>query len=219
MSAAVNGGTHMAFEDIGVLRSIVGIRIIEPTDNVMMRALIPQIAGEYGVDYIRMPRRSVVKIYDAGESFTPGEAKRLREGSDVTIIASGVLVSEALIAAELLANEGIEASVLWLTRCTAQMLENVAPVVLYRDGKVTEFWDVPSDWLDAFIHSTIDFIESVRDHREPVLSGERGREVLAFALAALASSEQKKEIYLTELTDRKKQKRRGVLSIFGKKKG
>jgi predicted dehydrogenase len=109
--------------------------------------------------------------------------------------------------------------VLWLTRCTAEMLENVAPVVLYRDGKVTEFWDVPSDWQDAFIHSTIDFIESVRDHREPVLSGERGKEVLAFALAALASSEQQKERYLTQLTDRKKQKRRGVLSIFGKKKG
>jgi len=50
-----------------------------------------------------------------------------------------------------------------------------------------------------------------------VLTGERGREVLAFALAAMASSEQKKEIYLAGLEDRKKQKRRGVLSIFGKK--
>ncbi len=107
--------------------------------------------------------------------------------------------------------------VLWLTRCTAEMLDTVAPVVLYRDGKLTEYWDVPSDWQDAFIHSTQDFIESIRDGREPVLSGERGREVLAFALAAMASSEQKKEIYLTELGDRKKQKRRGVLSIFGKK--
>jgi transketolase len=53
-----------------------------------------------------------VKIYDAGESFTPGKAKLLREGRNVTIIASGVLVSEALLAAELLANEGIEATVL-----------------------------------------------------------------------------------------------------------
>lgn len=91
--------------------------------------------------------------------------------------------------------------VLWLTRCTAEMLEDVAPVVLYRDGKITQYWDVPHDWQDAFIHSTQDFIESIRDGREPLLSGERGREVLAFALAAISSSEQKKEIYINELED------------------
>jgi len=112
VSAAINGGTHMAFEDFGVLRSFVGLRLFEPTDNTMMRSLIPQIASEYGVDYIRMPRRGVVKIYEAGETFTPGRAKLLREGRDVTIVASGILVSEALIAANLLANEGIEATVL-----------------------------------------------------------------------------------------------------------
>lgn len=112
VSAAVNGGTHMAFEDLGVLRSIVGLRLFEPTDNVMVKALIPQLANQYGVDYIRMPRRGVFKIYDEGESFTPGEAKVLREGNDVAIIASGVLVSEALLAAEALAAEGIEARVL-----------------------------------------------------------------------------------------------------------
>lgn len=89
--------------------------------------------------------------------------------------------------------------VLWLTRCTAEMLEDVAPVVLYRDGKITQYWDVPHDWQDAFIHSTQDFIESIRDGREPLLSGERGREVLAFALAAISSSQQKKEIYINEL--------------------
>ncbi len=112
VTTAVNGGTHMAFEDFGVLRSYAGLRLFEPTDNVMMRALIPKIASEYGVDYIRSPRRSVVKIYDASETFTPGRAKLLRDGEDVTILASGILVSEALIAAELLANEGIQARVL-----------------------------------------------------------------------------------------------------------
>jgi len=112
VSAANNGGTHMAFEDLGVLRSIVGLRLFEPTDNVMVKALIPLLASQYGVDYIRMPRRGVVKIYDEGETFTPGKAKLLREGSDVAIIASGVLVSEALLAADLLAAEGIEARVL-----------------------------------------------------------------------------------------------------------
>ena len=111
VSAAVNGGTHMAFEDFGALRSIPHIRLFEPTDNVMMKALIPQIASDYGVDYVRMPRRKVVKIYESGETFVPGKAKLLREGTDVTLIASGVLVAEALKAAELLASREIDARV------------------------------------------------------------------------------------------------------------
>ncbi|HWQ06464.1 MAG TPA: transketolase C-terminal domain-containing protein [Feifaniaceae bacterium] len=111
VSAAVNGGTHMAFEDFGALRSIPRIRLFEPTDNTMVKALIPQIAASYGVDYVRMPRRKVVKIYDSGETFIPGKAKLLREGIDVTLIASGVLVAEALKAAEQLAVRGIQARV------------------------------------------------------------------------------------------------------------
>ena len=111
VSAAVNGGTHMAFEDFGALRSIPHIRLFEPTDNVMMKALFPQIAGYYGVDYVRMPRRKVVKIYEAGEPFTPGQAKVLLEGADVAILASGILVSEAILAARALAELGIQATV------------------------------------------------------------------------------------------------------------
>jgi transketolase len=112
VSAANNGGTHMAFEDFGALRSVPGVRLFEPADNTAMKALIPQIAGEYGVDYVRMPRRKVVKIYDAGETFIPGKAKVLREGTDVTLVASGILVAEALKAAARLAQAGIEAQVI-----------------------------------------------------------------------------------------------------------
>ena len=111
VSAAVNGGTHMAFEDFGALRSIPHIRLFEPTDNVMMKALIPQIAASFGVDYVRMPRRKVVKIYEDGETFIPGRAKVLLEGADVAILASGVLVSEAILAARALAELGIRATV------------------------------------------------------------------------------------------------------------
>ena len=143
VSAAVNGGTHMAFEDLGVLRSIVGLRLFEPTDNVMVKALVPQLANQYGVDYIRMPRRGVVKIYDEGESFTPGEAKVLREGNDVTIIASGVLVSEALLAAEALALEGIEARVVDCftiqpldTRCVIESAQTTGCVVTAENHNV-----------------------------------------------------------------------------------
>jgi len=111
VSAAVNGGTHMAFEDFGALRSIPHIRLFEPTDNVMVKALLPQIAASYGVDYVRMPRRKVVKIYEAGDTCTPRKAKVLLDGTDVAILASGVLVSEALLAARALTEVGISALV------------------------------------------------------------------------------------------------------------
>lgn len=109
--------------------------------------------------------------------------------------------------------------ILWVTRCTATLLPDVAPVIMYRDGKLTEFRDMPCDWQDSFIGCTKDFIEAIRDDREPVLSGERGREVLKFALAAIDSAKSKREIYLDSYEDKAVPKKKGFLSIFfsGKK--
>ncbi|HPD02571.1 MAG TPA: Gfo/Idh/MocA family oxidoreductase [Clostridia bacterium] len=108
--------------------------------------------------------------------------------------------------------------VVWLTRCTAEMLDSVAPVLLYRDGKLTEFWDMPHDWQDAFINSTVDFIEAIKFDREPVLSGERGREVLKFALAAMKSAEENREVTLECSLDRELQKRKSFISLMLQKK-
>ena len=107
--ATMNGGTHMAFEDIGVLRSIPDITIVEPTDNAMMAKLLPIIAGTYGVFYVRYPRRTTVPVYDDNEDFAIGKAKLLKDGSDITIIASGFTVSESLNAAKMLEADGISA--------------------------------------------------------------------------------------------------------------
>ncbi|MCM1561725.1 MAG: transketolase family protein, partial [Butyrivibrio sp.] len=109
--AAMNGGTHMAFEDFGVLRSIPGIRLLEPADTVMMESIMPQILSSYSVDYFRMPRKKVMKIYEKGAKFTIGKANVLREGQDVTIIAEGIMVAEALNAAAMLSLKGIQARV------------------------------------------------------------------------------------------------------------
>lgn len=109
--ATMNGGTHMAFEDIGVLRSIPDITIVEPTDNAMMAKLLPIIAETYGVFYVRYPRRMTVPVYDDNEEFTIGKAKLLKDGSDITIIASGLTVSESLNAAKMLEADGISARV------------------------------------------------------------------------------------------------------------
>ncbi|MCL1796513.1 MAG: transketolase family protein [Clostridia bacterium] len=111
VSATYNGGTHMAFEDIGILRSIPEITIMEPSDAVMMKSLVTHMAETYGVFYMRTPRKEAERIYADGASFTVGKAAVLREGTDVTLIASGMTVIEALRAADLLACEGISARV------------------------------------------------------------------------------------------------------------
>ena len=104
--------------------------------------------------------------------------------------------------------------IIWVTRCTATLMPSVAPVVMYKDGKLTEFWDMPCDWGDSFINATIDFIEAIRDDREPVLSGERGREVLKFALAALDSSAKKQDIYLDDYEDKAVAKKKSFLRYY-----
>ncbi len=113
VAAAFNGGTHMSFEDIGLMRTIPEIVICEPSDPVSLRALIPQIAERYGSSYLRLHRKPITEIYDESETFELGHGKVLLEGSDLTIIACGaILVAEAIQAAELLAADGIAASVI-----------------------------------------------------------------------------------------------------------
>ncbi len=111
VSATYNGGTHMAFEDIGVLRSIPTITIIEPSDTVMMAQMVSQIKDMYGVVYLRYPRKNSPVIYEEGSEFTIGKAEVLREGDDLTLIGSGITVIESLMAADMLQEEGISARV------------------------------------------------------------------------------------------------------------
>lgn len=111
VSAAFNGGTHMAFEDIGLMRLVPNAVVVEASDPVMMKQLVPQIAEHPGVVYLRMVRKDVVRVYDDDNTFTLGKAAVVREGKDVTVIACGIMVDEALKAAEQLAAEGIEARV------------------------------------------------------------------------------------------------------------
>ena len=111
VSATSNGGTHMPFEDIGIMRVMPGVTILEPSDGVMLDSLITQMANTYGVQYLRFPRRQSVKIYEEGSQFEFGKAVTVRDGSDVTVITCGMLVAEALQAAEELEKEGVRVRV------------------------------------------------------------------------------------------------------------
>lgn len=111
ITAAYNGGTHMPFEDMGIWRNIPNVTIIEPTDCAMLEDVVRQTSEMFGVFYMRLLRKQPIKIYEEGSTFDIGRGITLKEGQDVTLIASGWLVSEALTAAEQLEEEGISARV------------------------------------------------------------------------------------------------------------
>ena len=109
--AEANGGTHMPFEDMSIMRAIPKMVCFEPTDATMLAKALPQIIDYPGAVYVRMFRKKAEKIYDDSLDFKLGKAVTLKEGKDVTLVASGIMVGRALKAAEELAAEGITARV------------------------------------------------------------------------------------------------------------
>ena len=113
IAAEYNGGTHMCFEDLGLMRTVPGLVAFEPCDPVSLARLVERAAAHRGCTYLRLHRKPVAPIYDGTEDFQLGRAMTLREGTDVTLVACGaVLVPEALAAADALAARGISAAVL-----------------------------------------------------------------------------------------------------------
>jgi len=112
VTAAYNGGTHMPFEDLGIMRNIPEMSVIVPTDSIMLKDIIKQLVELYGMFYIRLLRKNAIKIYEEGQVFEIGKAIKLKDGKDITIIANGIMVSEALNAVHILEKKGISARVI-----------------------------------------------------------------------------------------------------------
>lgn len=111
VTAAFNGGTHMPFEDCGIYLSIPNAVIIDPTDYAQIFALTKKLADFDGFSYMRMVRKTITKVYEDGSDFEIGKGVTLVDGSDVTVIASGIMVDVALQAEEMLKAEGISAKI------------------------------------------------------------------------------------------------------------
>ena len=109
--AAYNGGTHMPLEDVGMMRGIPTMKIIEPTDPVMLDYLIDQILQDYGPLYIRLQRKNAAEIYEKGSEFEIGKGVLVKDGTDLTIIASGIMVEEAIKASAILEGKNISARI------------------------------------------------------------------------------------------------------------
>jgi transketolase len=106
------GPTHHSIEDIAWLRAIDNLTIVVPADPIETAAALRWAAETDGPVFIRVSRMSVPEVYRADYSFVPGRAVTLREGDDVTVISNGTVLWRALVAAELLAVEGISARVI-----------------------------------------------------------------------------------------------------------
>ena len=112
VTAQHNGGTHMPFEDLGLMRLIPESTVMDMSDHVMFKNIMEQTEKIHGLQYIRIVRKNMAQIYEEGSTFEIGKGIVLREGTDVTIIAIGIMLKEALEAREMLAKEGISAAVI-----------------------------------------------------------------------------------------------------------
>lgn len=108
ISVGEDGASHQCCEDIALMRTIPGMVIINPADDIEARAAVFAAAEYDGPVYLRFGRLAVPRIFDETYSFEIGKAVELRDGGDVTIIATGLMVNEALIAQEELRKEGVE---------------------------------------------------------------------------------------------------------------
>jgi Transketolase, C-terminal subunit len=113
ISVGEDGATHQCNEDIALMRTIPGMVILNPADDIEAKAAVAAAYEHDGPVYMRFGRLAVPVINDnADYKFEIGKAQTLREGKDVAIIATGLMVAESLAAAEKLAAEGIEARVI-----------------------------------------------------------------------------------------------------------
>ncbi len=115
VSAEMNGGTHMPFEDLGLMRLIPNARVYEVSDDIQFRAILEETLEIGGLKYIRTIRKRPFPLYIGDEDFSKGYTI-LRNGTDATIVVSGIMVEQAVLAANRLAEEGISVQVIDLFR-------------------------------------------------------------------------------------------------------
>jgi len=109
--AAFNGGTHMPFEDMALYRSIPTATVIDIADANQLLSVLQQVNDIKGVKYIRVGRKNAAKVYEDGAATPIGKGITVREGKDAVVFATGIMIHEAMMAAEELAKEGIDIAV------------------------------------------------------------------------------------------------------------
>lgn len=111
LTVGEDGGSHQMLEDIALMRALPNMTVIVPADGIETKQVIKAAAELEGPVYIRLGRPKVPVLFGDDYKFEIGKGVVLKEGTDVTLIGTGIMVSKAMEAAELLASEGISAAV------------------------------------------------------------------------------------------------------------
>ena len=111
LTVGEDGGSHQMLEDIALMRALPNMTVIVPADGIETKQAVKAAAEYEGPVYIRMGRPKVPVLFDENYTFEIGKGVVLKEGTDVTLVGTGIMVSKAVEAAELLAAEGISAAV------------------------------------------------------------------------------------------------------------
>ena len=138
-----DGGSHQAIEDISLMRSIPNMVVINPADAVEAKKAVHSAVEYYGPTYIRFGRAATPVIHNEDYEFKIGKGEVLREGEDVLIVATGIMVSKALEAAETLSKENIEATVVNIstikpldTELILRLSKNIGKVVTAEEHSI-----------------------------------------------------------------------------------
>ena len=107
-----DGASHQTFEDIALMRTIPGMTVVSPCDAVSAEKLIKQAVMMDGPAYVRLGRAAVPVFYSEEDEIVLGKGNLLRNGRDVTVVANGIMVSEAMTAASTLAEQGVDVRVI-----------------------------------------------------------------------------------------------------------
>ena len=111
ISVGEDGASHQCIEDIALMRSIPNMKVFVPCDQYQAKAIVKAVADIAGPCYVRLGRGAVEDVYDENYKFELGKGKVLREGHKIALVATGMMVQEALKAADILAKEDISVTV------------------------------------------------------------------------------------------------------------
>ena len=111
VTATMNGGTHMPFEDVALYNALPGATVIDASDPTCLKSVLKQCQNRPGIKYIRVGRKQYAKIYEDGSELPIGKAVTLREGTDAVVFAAGIMLHEAMKAAASLEAQGISVAV------------------------------------------------------------------------------------------------------------
>jgi len=143
LSVGEDGGSHQSIEDIALMRVLPGMTIFVPCDPIETKKAVFAAAEINGPVYIRVARPIVETITTNETPFIPGKANIMKDGSDICIMATGLMLTEALKAADMLATEGINASVVnfhtikpFDTECVLKMAEKCGAVVTAEEHSI-----------------------------------------------------------------------------------